>query len=325
MPPNRMVGGISIFMISSRPGWRTRSRGAHGWCAEWTGLTRITGSFGLRPPASFRAKIPITCTTTASTSTVSGLTALDEGNGTHTLAYSPDRKYLIDTYSRLDLPPVNNLRRVSDGKMVCALETADITELQATGWKPMETFAAKGRDGVTDIYGVIERPRNLDPSRKYPIIEDIYAGPQGTPGTTAPTAFTSRDSHAAYTANGFIVVKIDAMGTANRSKAFQDVCWRNLADAGFPDRILWIKAAAAQYSYMDTNRVGIFGTSAGGQSAAGAVIFHPEFYKAAAANSGCHDNRIDKSTWNEQWMGYLPHDQIWRRDPDNLVLAFFQY
>ncbi|HEY6226668.1 MAG TPA: S9 family peptidase, partial [Verrucomicrobiae bacterium] len=103
---------------------------------------------------------------------------------------------------------------------------------------------------------------------------------------------------------GFVVVKTDGMGTANRSKAFHDVCWHNLKDAGFEDRILWMKAAAKKYPYLDLERVGVFGTSAGGQNAAAAVLFHPEFYKAAVANCGCHDNRMDKASWNEQWMGY---------------------
>ena len=93
------------------------------------------------------------------------------------------------------------------------------------------------------------------------------------------------------------------MGTANRSKAFHDVCWKNLKDAGFPDRILWHKAVAAKYPWYDISRVGIYGTSAGGQNATGAVLFHPEFYKAAVADCGCHDNRMDKAWWNEQWMG----------------------
>jgi dipeptidyl aminopeptidase/acylaminoacyl peptidase len=112
-------------------------------------------------------------------------------------------------------------------------------------------------------------------------------------------------------------VQCDAMGTAFRSKAFHDVCWHNLADAGFPDRIAWIKAAAAKYPYMDASRVGIYGTSAGGQNAAAAVLFHPEFYKCAVANSGCHDNRLDKASWNEQWMGYMPPDKLWSKDTDN--------
>jgi dipeptidyl aminopeptidase/acylaminoacyl peptidase len=103
---------------------------------------------------------------------------------------------------------------------------------------------------------------------------------------------------------GFIVVQIDGMGTSNRSKAFHDVCWKNLQDAGFPDRILWHKAVAAKYPYYDISRVGIYGMSAGGQSALGALLFHPEFYKVAVAASGCHDNRMDKIWWNEQWMGW---------------------
>ncbi len=103
---------------------------------------------------------------------------------------------------------------------------------------------------------------------------------------------------------GFIVVQLDGMGTANRSKAFHDVCWHNIADAGFPDRILWMKALAKKYPFADTSRVGLYGTSAGGQNALGGLLFHPEWYKAAVASCGCHDNRVDKQWWNEQWMGY---------------------
>jgi dipeptidyl aminopeptidase/acylaminoacyl peptidase len=113
------------------------------------------------------------------------------------------------------------------------------------------------------------------------------------------------------------VVKLDGMGTANRSKAFHDVCWHDLKDAGFADRMLWISAVAKKYPCLDLDRVGLFGTSAGGQSAAGALLFHPDFYKVAVANSGCHDNRLDKASWNEQWMGYLSHDKLWSHDADN--------
>jgi dipeptidyl aminopeptidase/acylaminoacyl peptidase len=228
----------------------------------------------------------------------SGLVFLTAGNGSHSIAYSPDRKYIIDTYSRADFPPVHELRRVEDGKLICDLEKADASEAD---WQPPEVFVSKGRDGQTDIWGLIFRPKDLDPNKKYPILEDIYAGPQGS---FVPKTFRPGNRYASLTQLGFIVVKIDGMGTANRSKAFHDVCWHNLKDAGFPDRILWIKAAAAKYPYMDLSRVGVYGTSAGAQSAAGALLFHPEFYKAAVANSGCHDNRMDKSSWNEQWMGY---------------------
>ena len=231
----------------------------------------------------------------------SGLVFLTTGNGNHTVQHSPDRKYLIDTYARVDKPPVHELRRVADGKLMCPLEEADIAELKGRGWETPEVFVAKGRDGKTDIWGIICRPRNLDPKRKYAIIEDIYAGPQGA---FVPKTFSSANQYESLNRLGFVVVKIDGMGTAFRSKAFHDVCWHNLKDGGFLDRILWMKAAAAKYPYLDITRVGVFGTSAGGQNAAGAVLFHPEFYKAAVANCGCHDNRMDKASWNEQWMGY---------------------
>lgn len=230
-----------------------------------------------------------------------GLVALTEGNGNHSLQYSPDQKYLIDTYSRVDLPPVNELRQASDGKLICKLEEADISELKAGDWEVPEVFVAKGRDGKTDIWGIISRPRDFDSRKRYPVLEDIYAGPQGS---FVPKTFSAQRRYASLADLGFIVVKIDGMGTANRSKAFHDVCWKNLKDAGFEDRILWIKAAAAKYPSMDLTRVGVYGTSAGGQNAAGAVLFHPEFYKVAVANCGCHDNRMDKASWNEQWMGY---------------------
>ena len=133
------------------------------------------------------------------------------------------------------------------------------------------------------------------------MIEDIYAGPQGS---FVPKAFRPFYDQQALAELGFIVVQIDGMGTSNRSKAFHDVCWKNLGDAGFPDRILWIKAAAAKYPYMDLTRVGIYGTSAGGQNALRALLAHPDFYKVGVSACGCHDNRMDKIWWNEQWMGW---------------------
>ena len=239
-----------------------------------------------------------------------GLVALTEANGDHGRRarnrllppeLSPGRKYLIDTYSRADAPPVMELRRTSDGKFVCKLEEADTSDLKTSGWEAPEVFTAKGRDGKTDIWGMIVRPRNFDPNKQYPVIEYIYAGPHDS---HVPKAFSPARRFADLTALGFIVVQIDGMGTANRSKAFHDICWKNLKDAGFPDRILWHKAVAEKYPYYDASRIGIYGTSAGGQNAMGAVLFHGDFYKAAMAACGCHDNRMDKSSWNEQWMGY---------------------
>lgn len=231
-----------------------------------------------------------------------GLIRLTEGEGNHEANFSPDKKYFVDTWSRVDLPPVSVLRRTEDGESIMVLEKADVTKLLETGIRFPEVFTAKGRDGITDIWGIIIKPVNFDPARKYPVIEYIYAGPHGSfvPKSFSPI-FTSMQPLAEL---GFIVVQIDGMGTSNRSKAFHDVCWKNLKDAGFPDRILWMKAAAKKYPFMDIERVGVYGTSAGGQNAAGAVLFYPEFYKAAVASCGCHDNRMDKMWWNEQWMGW---------------------
>lgn len=239
-----------------------------------------------------------------------GLVALTEGNGDHYqgkegLAFSPDKKYFIDTYSRVDMPPVHELRRVDDGTLVCKLEQADISALEATGWRAPEVFVAKGRDGKTDIWGIVCRPQNFDANKKYPVIEYIYAGPHGS---FTPKSFAAYRNMMALAELGFIVVQCDGMGTAHRSRAFHDVCWKNIADAGFPDRILWIKSLAKKYAYIDITRVGIYGTSAGGQSSTGALLFHPDFYKVAVSSCGCHDNRLDKFSWNEQWMGLMgPH------------------
>jgi dipeptidyl aminopeptidase/acylaminoacyl peptidase len=230
-----------------------------------------------------------------------GLIALTAGNGTHTVQYSPDNKYLIDTYSRVDQAPIHELRRASDGQFVCKLEEADISELKSRDWQPPEVFTAKGRDGKTDIWGIICRPKDFDPGKKYPVIEQIYAGPQGS---FVPKSFSSQRRFSSLTDLGFIVVQMDGMGTANRSKAFHDVCWKNLKDAGLPDRILWHKAVAGKYPWYDISRVGIYGGSAGGQNSTGALLFHPEFYRVGVSGCGCHDNRMDKASWNEQWMGF---------------------
>lgn len=229
------------------------------------------------------------------------LQALTSENAQHTGRFSTDSRYFTDSYSRVDMPPVTVLRD-ADGKIIMELEKADITALQQSGWRMPEVLSAKGRDNKTEIWGIILRPSNFDPSRQYPVIEYIYAGPHSS---FVPKSFQANYRGMQELAElGFIVVQIDGMGTSNRSKAFHDVCWKNLKDAGFPDRILWMKAAAAKYPYIDLSRVGIYGTSAGGQSSAGAVLFHPEFYKVAVSSCGCHDNRMDKMWWNEQWMGY---------------------
>ena len=230
-----------------------------------------------------------------------GLVRLTEGDGNHSLRFSPDRRFAVDTYSRVDLAPVTELRRVEDGRRMIEVERGDDSALRAIPWSIPERFVAKGRDGTTDIHGIILRPSNFDPARKYPVIEAIYAGPHGA---HVPKTFAIHYRAKELAELGFVVVQIDGMGTNWRSRAFHDVCWKNLADAGFPDRIAWMKAAAAKYPALDLTRVGIFGGSAGGQNALGALLFQGDFYKAAAADCGCHDNRMDKIWWNEAWMGW---------------------
>jgi dipeptidyl aminopeptidase/acylaminoacyl peptidase len=240
----------------------------------------------------------------------SNLVTLTEADANHDLRFSSDMAYYVDTYSRVDLPTVSELRRTSDRSLVATLEKPDVSALLAAGFKYPEVFTAKARDGKTDIWGVIIRPTNFDPKKKYPVVENIYAGPHSS---FVPKTFWPFGAHSsgdkvigmqALAEMGFVVVQIDGMGTSNRSKAFHDVAWQNVGDAGFPDRILWHKAAAQKYPYYDVSRVGIYGGSAGGQNSVGGLLFHPDFYKVAVSFNGCHDNRMDKIGWNEQWMGY---------------------
>ena len=231
----------------------------------------------------------------------SGFLQLTGGDGNHQIDFSPDRRYFVDSWSRADHPPVTELRRSQDGALVCELERADATALLAAGWTLPERFVAKGRDGTTDIHGVILKPSHFDPAKRYPVVEEIYAGPHAA---FAPKEFGRLMGMHQIAELGFIVVKLDGMGTNHRGKAFHDVCWKNLKDAGFPDRRKWITAAAQTRPWMDLTRVGIYGGSAGGQSAMRALLDHADFYHVAVADCGCHDNRMDKIWWNEQWMGW---------------------
>lgn len=230
------------------------------------------------------------------------LVALTPEDGNHSARYSYDYRYLVDTYSKVDAAPVTVLRDAVTGKLVKTLETADISTIKKHGWVAPEVFVAKGRDGKTDMWGIIQRPTNFDPQKKYPVIEYIYAGPGDA---YTPKSFLAYNWTTTSLAElGFIVVQLDAMGTSYRGKQFEEVCYKNLKDAGFPDRELWIKVAAKKYPYMDADNVGIYGCSAGGQESTTAVLLHGDFYKAAYSACGCHDNRMDKIWWNEQWMSW---------------------
>ena len=242
------------------------------------------------------------------------------GDGTHFVRWSPDREFFIDSYSRVDSFPRHELRSRTGG-LILDLGSADGSALLEAGWRFPQRFCAKGRDGKTDIYGVIYRPVDYDKSKKYPVIESIYAGPQDF---FTPKGFQWFNGMMELAQMGFIVVECDGMGTNWRGKAFHDVCWRNLKDAGFPDRIAWIKAAAKQDPAMDVSRVGVYGCSAGGQNAAAAVIWFNDFYKAAVADCGCHDNRMDKIWWNEQWFGYPVEESVWEENSNTTNAHLFK-
>lgn len=228
---------------------------------------------------------------------------ITESDGDHTVQFSPTRDYVIVTHSRVDSPPTHELRRTRDGTLVAELMRAERIGDEESDWTLPRVFHSAGRDGETEIWGNLYFPANFDPSKTkyYPVIEAIYAGPHDS---HVPKRYLHSRRFNDLTSLGFVVVQIDGMGTANRSKTFHDQCWHNVKDAGFPDRIAWMKAAAQQYPAIDLSRVGVFGTSAGGQNACGALLFHGDFYQAAYASCGCHDNRMDKASWNEQWMGY---------------------
>ncbi len=230
------------------------------------------------------------------------LRCLTPETGNHSVQFNRSFTHFVDTWSTQEQAPTTAVRSVAYPEDAQVIACADITPLLKAGWVAPEVFAAPGRDGKTLMWGIIQRPTNFDPTHKYPVIEYIYAGPGDayTPKSFMPYYWYTHS----LAELGFIVVQLDAKGTSYRGKAFEEVCYKNLRDAGFPDRKAWIRAAAEKYPYIDTLRVGIYGCSAGGQESTAAVLWHGDFYKAAYSACGCHDNRMDKIWWNEQWMGW---------------------
>jgi dipeptidyl aminopeptidase/acylaminoacyl peptidase len=209
------------------------------------------------------------------------------------------------------------LRRTADGSEVRALEKSDINALTSMGWKVPEPFEGKAGDGTTDLYGLIWKPTDFDPSKKYPIIEHVYTGPQGffTPKTFARALQGGEQSVAEL---GFIVVMIDGRGTAGRSREFHRFSYHNLGGS-FADHVEMIKQMAARFPYMDATRVGIYGNSAGGYGATHAMLVFPDFYKVGVASSGDHDARLDKTWWNELYQGYPVQDDYAKQS--NVTMA----
>ena len=230
-----------------------------------------------------------------------GMKLLTPENATHDVTLSSDGRYFVDSYSTPDTPPVAVLRD-SDGKLIAKLETADISKLLATGWKPPQTITVKARDGVTDLYGLMFTPTNLDTSKKYPIVNHIYPGPQT--GSVGGRNFSAARGDAQALAElGFVVVEIDGMGTPWRSKKFHDAYYGNMGDNTLPDQVTGMKQLAQKYAWIDIDRAGIYGHSGGGDATADAMFRYPDFFKVGISESGNHDQRDYEDDWGERYQG----------------------
>ncbi len=240
----------------------------------------------------------------------SGLRLLTPGPYDHAIEVSPSGRFFIDTRSTPTDPPVITLRSTDDGSAILPLEEADISGVLARGWTPPEPFRVKGRDGVTDIYGLMHKPSDFDPEKSYPIINYTYPGPQiGSVGSYG-WGLGTRGNVRALAELGFVVLQIDHMGSPFRSKAFHDHYYGNMADHGLPDHIAAIRQLAASRRYMDLDRVGIYGHSGGGFASTAAILMYPDFFHVAVSTAGNHDNRRYGIHWGEKYQGLLERDTI---------------
>ncbi|CAN5532470.1 S9 family peptidase [soil metagenome] len=223
--------------------------------------------------------------------------------GDHEISFSPTGNYFVDSWSQPNVAPVTVLRDAS-GKVITTLERADISRLLATGWKPPKPIIVKARDGVTDLYGLMYTPTALDSTKKYPIVNYIYPGPQtGSVGSRSFSA--ARGDNQALAELGFIVVQIDGMGTPWRSKSFHDAYYGKMGDNTLPDQVAGMKELASRYPFIDMDKIGIWGHSGGGFATADAMFRYPDFFKVGIAESGNHDNRVYEDDWGERYQGLL--------------------
>jgi dipeptidyl aminopeptidase/acylaminoacyl peptidase len=235
----------------------------------------------------------------------SGLTLLTPEDAQHEVTFSPTGRYFVDSYSKADAARVCVLRD-ADGKLLATLEKADVSKLEAAGWKAPERIAVKARDGATDLYGLMFKPTNLDPAKKYPIVNYIYPGPQsGSLGVYGRSFAAARGDAQALAELGFIVVMIDGMGNPQRSKSFHDAYYGNMGDNTLPDQVAGMRELALRYAWIDIERAGIAGHSGGGYAAADAMFRYPDFFKVGVSEAGNHDNREYEDDWGERYQGLL--------------------
>jgi len=235
----------------------------------------------------------------------SGFTLLTPEDANHAVTFAPSGRFFVDDYSKADTPPVTVLRD-ADGKLLAMLEKADISKLQATGWQPPEPITVKARDGATDLYGLLFKPTTLDPQKKYPIVNEIYPGPQGgSLGVYGRSFAAARSDAQALAELGFVVAMIDGMGNPQRSKSFHDAYYGNMGDNTLPDQVAGMQQLARRYPWIDIERAGIWGHSGGGYAAADAMFRYPDFFKVGVSEAGNHDNREYEDDWGERYQGLL--------------------
>lgn len=231
----------------------------------------------------------------------------------HEVSLSPDGRYFVDNISTIEQPAKTVLRSAEDGSVLQALGETLLVDLDH--WTAPETFTATARDGETTIYGALWRPSHFDPERKYPVIDATYTGPHTQ---RYPRSFRAAFYEQAMAELGFIVVRVDGLGSSGRSKAFHDYSYKNLG-GNLEDHVLAIRQLGEKYDWVDTNRVGIFGHSAGGYDAAHALLAFPDFYKVGVASSADHDHRMEKAWWPEMYMGW-PVDEAYE-EQSNITMA----
>jgi dipeptidyl-peptidase 4 len=233
-----------------------------------------------------------------------GWTALTPESGDHTIQLSASGRYFVDSWSKPDVPSTTVLRDAS-GRTVMPVSKADISRLTASGWKPPIPIVTKARDGKTNLYGQMFRPTNFDSTKKYPIINNPYPGPQA--GSVGPRTFSAaRSDRQALAELGFIVIAVDGMGTPGRSKSFHDAWYGAMGrDNTLPDQVAAMKELASRYSWIDLDRAGIYGHSGGGFITADAMFRYPDFFKVGIAESGNHDQRNYEDDWGERYQGLL--------------------
>ena len=234
------------------------------------------------------------------------VTLLTPGNTHHSINFSKNGKYFADNYSTINIPTRTVLRSSRSGKILTELTTADVSDAQSKGWQSPEIFQLTSKDKKTTIYGALWKPTNFDSTKSYPIIDATYTGPHTQ---VFPKSFDRGFSNQSLAEFGFIVMNVDGLGTSGRSKEFHDHSYKNMGN-NLEDHVLAIKHLGQKYSWINTDKVGVFGHSAGGYDTGRAMLAFPDVYKVGVASSGDHDFRMEKAWWPEMYQGW-PVDETY--------------